>query len=169
MSDLYKIIPSQEFRNTKKVQFHFIPILKKLKAMDRVEHGPNASSPGAVGNVSHPWYMHPHQTDNIMVFHGKRIIELYQVGMDEIETFEVTPHAIEKDGEVLHEGPAMLSWPVNTFHRVKSGEEGSVSVNFAQRTEGFDILTEFNIYDLKPETGEYKVIREGHLDQREYH
>ncbi len=60
----------------------------------------------------------------------------------------------------------MLVWPCGVFHRIVScPEQGSGSVNFAVRYEGFNIRTNFNIYDLDTESGKYKVIREGHLDQ----
>ena len=55
----------------------------------------------------------------------------------------------------------------NVFHRIKSGPEGSKSLNFAVRYEGFDIRTNFNIYDLDVDSGEYSVAREGHKDQPE--
>ena len=52
------------------------------------------------------------------------------------------------------------------FHRVISDAKlGSASLNLAVHYEGYDIRTNFSIYDLDIETGEYRVIREGHLDQ----
>lgn len=167
MQDIFKIIPAKEFRNTDKVQFHFLPVLENLKGIDLVRHQPNATSPGAVGDVKHPWYMHPGQTDNLIVFHGKRIVELYSKEHGKMETLEVTPETITHNGKVLYEGPAILSWPTHVFHRVNSGEEGSYSLNFAVRDENFDIDTEFNIYDLNTETGKYKVLREGFKDQKD--
>jgi hypothetical protein len=59
----------------------------------------------------------------------------------------------------------MLVWSQGVFHRIQSGEKGSASLNFAVRGKEFDIKTNFNIYDLDTNTGEYKVLREGHLDQ----
>jgi hypothetical protein len=52
------------------------------------------------------------------------------------------------------------------FHLITSDPiEGSASVNLATHYEGFDIETNFSIYDLDVDTGEYKVIRKGSLDQ----
>jgi len=166
MSEIYNIIPAQEFRNTDKVKFHFLPILDDLKGIDRVEHAANAISPGSIDDVERPWYMHPHQVDNLIVFAGTRHVELYTKELGEIVQLDVTAKTIIKDGELLFEGPAMLSWPTFTYHRISSGAEGSLSVNFAVREEDFDIKTNFNIYDLDIETGVDKVIREGHLDQK---
>lgn len=59
----------------------------------------------------------------------------------------------------------MLVWPRNVFHRIVSGEEGSASLNFALRYPGFDIDTNFSVYDLDAATGRHEVIREGRLDQ----
>jgi hypothetical protein len=54
------------------------------------------------------------------------------------------------------------------FHRIESDPvTGSASLNFAARLEGYDVLMNFNIYDLDPRTGEFIVIREGRLDQPE--
>jgi hypothetical protein len=52
------------------------------------------------------------------------------------------------------------------FHRIRSDEEsGSASINFAVRYEGFDVRTNFNVYDLDPVGGKYRMIRAGYLDQ----
>jgi len=67
--------------------------------------------------------------------------------------------------ELICDEPAVLTWPPFVFHRVESKEIGSASINFAQRTTGFDIKDNFSIYDLNTDSGEFKVIREGHVDQ----
>jgi hypothetical protein len=60
----------------------------------------------------------------------------------------------------------MLVWPCCVFHRIRSDEKtGSASLNFAVRYEGFDVKTNFNVYDLDPADGEYRTIRAGYLDQ----
>ena len=82
-----------------------------------------------------------------------------------IESFMVTPDQIMQNGVTIYEGAALLVWPKGVFHRIKSGEDGSASVNLATHYKGIDMRTNFNIYDLDTETGKCKVIREGHLDQ----
>jgi len=164
----YRILPLDLLRKTKGVVFDQVPVeqLGTISGIDRVLHKSGASSPGPVGDVARPWYMHPHQIDNLLVMHGKRTVELYSAGHGQPITFEVTPEHILLDGESACEGPALLSWPFYVFHRVVSDEVlGSASLNFAIREEGFDITTNFNIYDLDIATGEYRVIREGRLDQ----
>ena len=59
----------------------------------------------------------------------------------------------------------MLVWPTRVFHRITSGEQGSISLNFAVRNPSFDIDTNFNIYDLDTATGRFKVLRLGRADQ----
>jgi hypothetical protein len=166
MVEIYKIIPAKEFRNTESVQFHSLPLLENLKGLDLVRHQANAISPGSVGDTEKPWYMHPHQIDNLIVFQGVRYVDLYRVDQGEVVRLEVTPEKIIKNGEVLYEGPAMLSWPTDTFHRITSGTEGSYSLNFAVREEGFDIKTNFNIFKLDSDSGQYEVVREGFKDQK---
>ena len=168
MTEIFKIIPAKEFRSTEDVEFHFLPILENLKGLDLVKHQSNAISPGQIKDVERPWYMHPHQTDNLIVFQGLRHVELFRKGDSQITTLQVTPDKITQNGKILYEGPAILSWPTYTFHRIKSGEDGSYSLNFAVRAEEFDIRTNFNIYDLNIENGEYEVIREGHKDQKTF-
>jgi hypothetical protein len=51
------------------------------------------------------------------------------------------------------------------FHRVVSGKLGSASLNLATHHEGFDINTNFNVYDLNTETGRFECVRAGHFDQ----
>lgn len=164
---LYQIIELEPFRKTRGVTFDILPkdAIPKIDSMDRVIHRNSALSPGSTEGVERPWYMHPHQADNLMVFFGERNVDIYSVEHGRIENFTVTPDSIMKNGELIHEGGAMLVWPANVFHRIKSGENGSASLNLAVHYDGFDISTNFNIYDLNTETGEYKVIREGFLDQ----
>ncbi|MEJ2587374.1 MAG: hypothetical protein P8165_07280 [Deltaproteobacteria bacterium] len=165
---LYAVIPLTNFRNTPGVMFDFVPegLVSRISSIDRVIHANKAISPGPVGGVDRPWYMHPHQDDNLVVMHGKRHVELYTPGHGRIEAFVVTPQTIEREGAVLYQGGAMLVWPRNVFHRIQSGEEGSASMNFAVHYEGFSIRTNFNIYGLDVDTGKFEVVRYGHEDQK---
>ena len=139
--------------------------LPRIDAVDRVIHKSHAVSPGPVGEVERPWYMHPHQDDNLMVLQGTRYVDIYRKRYEKMEHFVVRADRIEKDGQILFEGPAMLVWPRGVFHRIRTGENGSASLNFAVHYEGFDIRTNFNIYDLNTENGKFETLREGHEDQ----
>jgi len=164
---LYRIIPLQLLRKTPGVDFDYLPgeIFDHIDSIDRVLHENNALSPGSTGQVERPWYMHPDQDDNLMVLHGVRYVDIYTQKHGKVEHFEVLPDIILHNGVKVHEGGAMLVWPRGVFHRIMSGENGSASINFAVHYEGFDIRTNFNIYDLDTETGEYHLIRYGYLDQ----
>lgn len=164
---LYKIIPLNPFRKTPGVAFDNVPTeaFSKISAIDRVLHQGNAVSPGPVGDIERPWYMHPYQDDNLVVLHGTRYIDIYTPAHGKIEKFVVTPHQIQKNGKVIFSSPAMLVWPRRVFHRIQSMEEGSSAINFAVHYEGIDMRTNFNIYDLDTETGKFRVIREGFIDQ----
>lgn len=165
---LYRIIKLKEFRKTEGVSFDVMTrsMVPKVDAVDRVLHRGGAVSPGPVGDVDRPWYMHTSQDDNLIVLQGTRYVEVYTPAHGKIEKFVVEPNKIVHNGKVVYEGGAVLVWPVGVFHRIQSGEDGSASVNLATHYEGFDIDTNFNIYDLNTETGEYKVIREGFKDQQ---
>ncbi len=90
---LYKIVDMIHFRETKGVRFDIVPkdILKETVAVDRVIHESNSISPGKVGTIERPWYMHPWQSDNLVVLYGERHIDLYSVDHGKIENFVVTP------------------------------------------------------------------------------
>ncbi len=167
MNEPFTIKPLKKLRETKDVLFSSVPMVDNLEGITRVMHESGAMSPGTVGEVERPWYMHQNQEDNLLVMDGHRVVELYSKEYGRIVSFEVHPEKIIQDGEVVFEGAAVLHWPTHVFHRIKSGPHGSKSLNFAARSEGFDIRTNFNIYDLDVETGEYRVIREGHEDQPE--
>lgn len=111
--DLYRIIPLKVLRRTPQVSFDVVPpkAFPCASAMDRVLHEGGAISPGPVGDVSRPWYMHPFQDDNLIVLHGTRFIDIYTPVHGKVESFVVTPHKIEKGGHVCYDGPAMLVWP----------------------------------------------------------
>ena len=164
---LYKIIPLKLFRKTEGVSFNILPkeIVPKVDAVDRVIHSKSAVSPGPVGDVAAPWYMHPHQDDNLMVLQGVRHVDIYTRAHGKIESFVVTPDKIMQNGQTVFDSAALLVWPRGVFHRIKSGEDGSASVNLATHYEGIDMRTNFSIYDLDTGTGKFKVIREGHQDQ----
>ena len=169
VKNLYRIIPLKEFRRTKNVRFDVLDtaLIPHIDSIDRVIHGPGALSPGSVGTVEHPWYMHPHQQDNLMVLHGTRFVEIFTPEHGRVEHFTVTVDKVCHGDKVCYEGAAMLVWPRGVFHRIIScPEQGSISVNFAVHYEGFDIRTNFNIYDLDTESGQFKVIRAGYLDQK---
>ena len=128
---LYRIVGLHPLRRTRGVAFDCLPmgIVPRIDALDRVIHETSALSPGPVGDVEKPWYMHPHQDDNLMVMYGTRMVDLYKKGHGKLESFVVTSDRIERIGGFVHNGPAMLVWPRAVFHRVQSGKEGSASIN----------------------------------------
>ncbi|MDC7226484.1 MAG: hypothetical protein PQJ61_06945 [Spirochaetales bacterium] len=164
----YRIIPMKEFRRTPGVEFHIMTkdTIPRIDGVDRVIHETDALSPGSIGDIARPWYMHRHQDDNLLVLSGKRTVDIYHRPTKQMLSFEATRDEIKMNGETVYSEPAILVWPRGVFHRIKSGKEGSASLNLATRYEGFDIKTNFSIYDLNIETGEYREIRRGDLDQR---
>jgi hypothetical protein len=164
---LYQVIKFMPLRRTQGVAFDLLSVeaLGRIDAVDRVMHGPGAFSPGSVGEVERPWYMHTHQDDHLVVLHGTRDVEIYTRAHGRIERFVAEPDRIEMNGELLYDGPAALVWPRGVLHRVISRELGSASINLATHYEGFDLNTNFNVYDLDTETGRFECIREGRLDQ----
>jgi hypothetical protein len=168
VENLYCITRLNVLRHTQGVWFHTVPVevVGNAAAYDRVIHDKGAFSPGTVGEVERPWYMHPHQADNLLVLHGLRYVELYTAEHGKVESFVVGPNRLEKGGRTVSEGGCILSWPTHVFHRIISDSElGSASLNFALHYEGFDVESNFSIYDLDTETGRYHVIRKGSLDQ----
>ena len=163
----WKVIKLAPFRRTPGVYFDIIPMefLPRIDGIDRVVHEHSAVSPGPVGEVAQTWYYHPFQEDNLLVLRGQRTAEIYSLEHKRVETFVVTPDKVTHNSEVIYEGPCMLVWPTKVFHRITSGEQGSVSLNFAVRYPGFDINTNFSIYDLDTATGAFTLLRPGKVDQ----
>ena len=161
---LFHIIPLEVLRKTENVDFNIMPLLPEFNGIDVVTHWPGAHSPWDVWEKTNLWYMHTGQEDNLVTLHGSRNVELYTKKHGKIEKFEISHKQIKWNGEVVFDGPAVLGWPTNVFHR-NSYPEGSVSMNFAVRTSNFNLDTEFNIYDVDTTTGEYEVVRLGKLDQ----
>ena len=164
---LYRVIALHPFRKTPGVSFDILPkeLVPKIDAVDRVIHQNRAVSPGPVGSVAEPWYMHPCQDDNLIVLQGVRHVQVYTGKHGRVESFAITPERVEHTGELLYDGAGLLVWPRGVFHRIKSGDAGSASINLATHYEGIDMRTNFNIYEVNTETGDFRVIREGHLDQ----
>ncbi len=166
--ELFSVAPLKSFRHTQGVSFDILPMefLPAFASVDRVLHQSGAVSPGPVGEVARPWYMHPYQEDHLLVMHGRRTVELYTRQHGRIETLEVSAERVLLNGKVFFDGAGFVIWRTGVFHRIKSDEVlGSASLNFAVRHPGFDIMTNFNIYDLDPATGKFQTLRKGHLDQ----
>ncbi|MBT3318622.1 MAG: hypothetical protein HN389_02495 [Clostridia bacterium] len=165
---LYTIITIDEFRKTPEVEFMVIgePFLPRVDGVDKVLHQPNAVSPGIDGSGERTWYMHPAQDDNLLVMQGERNVQIYTKEHGRIESFKIASDCVYKNGELVCQGSSMLVWPRGVFHRITSGGEGSITVNLATRYDGFDIRTNFNIYNLDTKTGEFSVHRFGHEDQK---
>ena len=163
----WRIIKLKPFRRTEGVAFDILPMqyLPKVDGIDRVIHASAALSPGSIPGVERPWYCHPHQEDNLLVLQGVRMVDIYTLEHRRLEHFVVEPERVYHEDKLIYDGPAMLVWPTNVFHRIVSGKDGSASLNFAVRLPGFDIDTNFSVYDLDTATGEFRVIRKGSLDQ----
>ena len=165
--DLCFIYPYTLLRQTPNVTFYSLDaLIPDLEGIDLVIHQPGAKSPTIRGRDTWFWYMHTHQEDKLVVHSGMRIVELYSIAHGQVERFEVCPGEIWHNGEKINDTPAMLGWGPHTFHRVMS-PQGSVSTNYATRVAGFDLRTNFNIYDLDVTTGHYEVVRLGAEDQPE--
>ena len=164
---MYRIIPLRVLRRTSGVKFdEIVPSdIPKIDGIDRVIHGPNSISPGPIHNIKRPWYMHKYQDDNLMVLQGTRFVDIYCPLLKNKASFIITPDKIYKNNKLYCDYPAMIVWSAGIFHRIISGPEGSISVNFATRHENYNINDNFNIYDLDLETGKYKVIKDGYKDQ----
>ena len=164
---LYRLIPLRTLRRTKGVKFdEMVPSdIPKIDGIDRVIHGPNSISPGPVGNIKRPWYMHSGQDDNLMVLQGERYIDIYEPNTKKSASFVVSPDKIYKNDKLYYDGAAMIVWPAGVYHRIISGSGGSISLNFATRTKEFDLDNNFNIYDLDKNTGKSKLLRKGIEDQ----
>ena len=159
------ILPLTLFRSTPAVEFYKIPdVMRNLGSIDKVIHQKGAKSPMIAGDKKHYWYMHQYQEDQLVVHEGKRVIDLYSRKHGKVEHFEVYPDKIKHEGKISFKGAGILAWPRYVFHRVYS-PEGSISTNYARHYSGYDVNTNFNIYDLDPATGEYHVVRAGHEDQ----
>ncbi|MBN2852286.1 MAG: hypothetical protein JXQ23_06060 [Clostridia bacterium] len=165
--DLYTIVKLKQFRKTPGVSFDVITsaFLPRIDSVERVMHESYAFSPGMVDTIERPWYMHPYQDDHLLVLQGTREVDVYTKAYGKIVTFTITPHQIFKDGALFYDGDALMIWPRGVFHRVSSKSEGSSSINLAVHYPGFSDRNNFNIYSLNTLNGDYKVIREGHLDQ----
>tara|TARA_B100001094_G_scaffold254145_1_gene252796 strand:+ start:83 stop:631 length:549 start_codon:yes stop_codon:yes gene_type:complete len=167
---MYRVLPLRALRRTTGIIFdEIVPSdIPKISGIDRVIHSANGISPGPIGPIKRPWYMHPGQDDNLMVLQGTRFVDIYCPFRKKKESFVVTPDKVYKNDKLYYDKPAMLVWPAGIFHRIISGSDGSISVNLSTRTQDFDMKNNFNIYDLDVKSGEYRVIRNGFEDQPDY-
>ena len=170
MSNLYRLIPLRILRRTYGVSFdEIVPSdIPRIHGIDRVIHLANSISPGPIEDVKRPWYMHTNQDDNLLVLQGTRYIDIYNPKDKLGASFIITPDKVYKNEKLYYNGPAMVVWPAGIFHRIISGSEGSISVNFASRNYGFNLKDNFNIYDLNKDTGEYKLLKQGIDDQPDF-
>jgi hypothetical protein len=170
MSNLYRLIPLRILRRTYGVSFdEIVPSdIPRIHGIDRVIHLANSISPGPIDDVKRPWYMHTNQDDNLLVLQGTRYIDIYNPKDKQGASFIITPDKVYKNEKLYYNGPAMVVWPAGIFHRIISGSEGSISVNFASRNYGFNLKDNFNIYDLNKDTGEYKLLKQGIDDQPDF-
>ena len=165
IENLCFILPLKPMRSTPNVSFFSVEgVVDDLSGVDLVIHDVGGKSPLIAGDDTWYWYMHTDQEDKLVVHHGTRFVELYSEKHGQIEKFEVTSEAIFHNGQKIYDGAAILGWEPYVFHRVHS-PLGSVSTNYASRLPGFEIDTNFNIYQLDTETGAYKTARLGALDQ----
>jgi hypothetical protein len=165
---LYRILPLHPLRRTPGVSFDvmFDDLLPRIDAVDRVLHAGGAVSPGPVDGIERPWYMHTHQDDNLLVMHGIRYVDIYTHVHGHVLSFEVGTDYVKRGQQIVSDQPAILVWPRGVFHRVRSDSHvGSASVNLATHYDGFDVATNFSIYDVDILAKSHHVIRKGALDQ----
>ena len=74
-----------------------------------------------------------------MVLQGTRYVDIFEPKSKQKASFIITPEKVFKNDKLYYDGPAMIVWPSGVFHRIISGDEGSISVNFATRNKNFNI------------------------------
>ena len=142
-----QFIKHRIFRETDAVVFYDISV-EESNAADLVIHdGPAISPPDdCVGAKS--FYIHSFQDDYNRVVAGERIFEI--VNYD----WKCPYHIVH-----LNRQSGALFLPRGTFHRSKSGEEGSIVINQAKRYDGFDASAEFYPVSASENRDLYNVLR----------
>lgn len=73
-------------------------------------------------------------------------------------------HPAQDDNRLVLSGERFV-WPAGIFHRIVTGQHGSISVNLSTRRRGFSLDDNFNVYDLETTTGRSVLLRDGKDDQ----
>jgi hypothetical protein len=164
---MYRILPLRILQRTNGVQLdEVVPSdIPKMNGIDRMIHGPNSLSPGSIKNCKRPWYMHKYQDDHLLVVQGTRYVDIYCPETRVKSMFIITPNKIYKNHKLYVDSPAIIVWPAGIFHRMISGKEGSISINFATRKPEYDIRDSLNMYHLDTTTGEYFLLKRDSIDQ----
>ena len=134
------------FRETDDVIFYDISV-EESNASDLVVHTGAATSPPNDRVGAKQFYIHKYQDDYNRVVSGQRQFEL--VNFD----WKYPYHIVHLN---VHSGALII--PRNTYHRSKSGEDGSIVINQAKRYEGFDCKLEFIPVSAAEVPELYKVL-----------
>lgn len=127
---MIRFIDHRVFRNTPAVRFLDITV-PGSNGIDLVEHGSQAVSPPPLKGAKQ-WYVHQHQTDYNRVIRGERLFELF------FREWTAQHWYVYLDRE-----SGALEIPPGCYHRSLSGKDGSLLLNHAVRTPGYDEKQEF--------------------------
>ena len=134
------------FRETEDVIFYDISV-DESNSSDLVVHTGAAISPPNDLVGAKQFYIHGCQDDYNRVVSGERQFEL--VNFD----WKYPYHIVHLN---VHSGALII--PRHTYHRSKSGEDGSIEINQAKRYEGFDSKLEFIPVSAAEVPELYKVL-----------
>ena len=134
------------FRETEDVIFYDISV-DESNSSDLVVHTGAAISPPDDLVGAKQFYIHKYQDDYNRVVSGERQFEL--VNFD----WKYPYHIVHLN---VHSGALII--PRHTYHRSKSGEDGSIVINQAKRYEGFDSKLEFIPVSAAEVPELYKVL-----------
>lgn len=129
-------IPIHIFRETPAVTFFDAGVPGSNGTDVVAHHGAATSPPDDEG--SEQYYVHHHQIDHNLVLEGKRIFTLLNPLWDQ-------PHHVIE----LVRSMGALQIPIGTFHRSRSGDDGSMVLNQSHRDSDFNFRTEFIPVRLK--------------------
>ena len=119
------------FRETEDVIFYDISV-EESNASDLVVHSGPAISPPNDSVGAKQFYIHSFQDDYNRVVSGERIFELVNY------SWKYPYHIVHLN---VHNGELFI--PRGTFNRSQSGKDGSIVINQAKRSEGFNPDAEF--------------------------
>ena len=145
---MFKLIPlSQVLRSSSfRIDNALIEQGIQISGIYREIHGANVSS--HIGTDSYlkklddNWYSNCYERNNLLVLNGSRTVNLFCKYTNQEMTFTITPDNIYKNNKLYYGSPGIISWYGDIYHKTKSGNEGSISINFTENAYSIEEIKE---------------------------
>lgn len=152
---MFKLIPLQQISRNSSSLLEQLLIHPQLEITNIYKESHAPYTHGHVGtehylniikiNQKENWYANIYERNNLLILSGERQLDLWCKKLNQKVSLLITEDQIFKNGRLYYGCPAVISWDGDIYHKLKTKENKSISINFTENNYYIEEMEENKI------------------------